>query len=71
MIIQVMINKFQILIKFIILIWVSVLAILKRVSNIRFTLTPMLGDNGLLERQIGIGMKFSKEKQRSQYIKGL
>jgi hypothetical protein len=53
------------------LIWVSVLAILKRVSNIRFTLTPMLGDNGLLERQIGIGMKFSKEKKRSQYIKGL
>jgi hypothetical protein len=58
-----MINKNWILIKFIIFIWVSVLAIVKRVSNIRFTLTPMLGESDLLERQIGIGMKFSKEKK--------
>jgi hypothetical protein len=34
-------------------------------------LTPMLGENGLLERKIGLGMKFSKEKKRSWYIKGL
>jgi hypothetical protein len=27
-------------------------------------LTPMLGDNGLLERQIGIRMKFSKEQKK-------
>ncbi len=27
-------------------------------------LTPMLGDNGLLERQITIGMKFSKKKKK-------
>jgi hypothetical protein len=26
-------------------------------------LTSMLGENGLLERQIGIGMKISKEKK--------
>ncbi len=65
-----MINKFWILIKFIILIWVSVLALVKRVSNIRLDLTSMLADNGLLERQIGIGMKFSKEKKRSWYTKG-
>ncbi len=25
--------------------------------------TPMLGDNGLLETQIAIGMKFSKENK--------
>jgi len=43
MIIQVMTNKFWILIKFIILIWVSVLAIVKRVSNIRFTFNTNVG----------------------------
>ncbi len=26
-------------------------------------LTPILGENGLLERQIGIGMRFSKENK--------
>jgi hypothetical protein len=31
----------------------------------------MLGESGFLERQIGIGMKFLKEKKRSWYIKGL
>jgi hypothetical protein len=27
-------------------------------------LTPMSGENGLLERQIGIGMKISKERKK-------
>ncbi len=31
-------------------------------------LTPMFGENGLLERQIGIGMKFSKEKKKGLSI---
>jgi hypothetical protein len=29
----------------------------------------MLGENGFLEKQIGIGMRFSKENKKSWYIK--
>jgi len=31
-------------------------------------LTPMFGENGLLEKQIGICMKFSKEKKKGLSI---
>jgi hypothetical protein len=34
-------------------------------------LTPMLGENGLLEKQFGTGMKFSKEKKKVLVYKGL
>jgi len=30
----------------------------------------MLGENGLLERKIGLGMKFSKEKKKVLVYKG-
>ncbi len=52
------------------MIWVSVFAIVKGFQTLSSHLTPMLGENGFLERQIGIGMKFSKEKEKVLVYKG-